>query len=238
MNMMHNQLPDRICIIDDDADFLDFMSQYLLNKGLRVSSFGSAEAFLASADAAACDFLIVDLGLPGLDGVDLITMVSSGPQTGILVISGRSGPDAFNCALAAGADMMLHKPIRFDQVYQAILTISRRLAATAPAPSKQQSWEVSSDYSNLVSPDGVRIPLTRLEQRLLARLIAAQGKVVSRGELSDAAGITGEIDRRNLDAAVFRLRQKIEQTANRPAPLRTLRGSGYQLSEPLHEMVQ
>jgi DNA-binding response OmpR family regulator len=107
----------QICIVDDDNDFVEFLSQYLGVRGLSATGFAAAEALLKSDDIAKFDFFILDLGLPGIDGVDLITLLRARTDAGILVISGRMGPDAFNSALSAGADMFINKPIRFDQVY-------------------------------------------------------------------------------------------------------------------------
>jgi DNA-binding response OmpR family regulator len=85
----------------------------------------------------------------------------------------------------------------------------------------------------LVSPLGQGVSLTPAEGRLLQRLRTAGREAVSRAELADAAGIVSSPDHRNLDAAVFRLRRKIEREANSPSPFRTVHGIGYQLSEAI-----
>ena len=95
----------QICIVDDDRDFVEFLGQYLSVRGLAATGFATAELLLRSEDIAKFDFFILDLGLPGIDGIDLITLIRARTDAGILVISGRMGPDAFNSALSAGADM-------------------------------------------------------------------------------------------------------------------------------------
>lgn len=229
--------PQHACIIDDDADFASFLSSYLEGRGLQASTFDSAEAFLKSGQPDGYDFYIIDLGLPNLDGVDLISMIRGRSDAGILVISGRVGPDAFISALTAGADMMLNKPVRFDQVFHAMQTISRRTLGTPGAARPRGSWRLVADGTALVSPGDESIPLTPVESRVLARLMQSGLSPVSRADLTVAAGIAGDADQRNLDATVFRLRRKIEQKAKVPSPLRTAHGIGYQLSETISEMA-
>lgn len=234
--MSNAPLPNHICVIDDDPDFADFLTRYLEGRSLRTSSYYSAEEFLQNGGIEGFDFFIIDLGLPGLDGVDLISMIRSRNQAGVLVISGRLGPDAFISALTAGADMVLNKPVRFDQVFQAIQTIMRRLQGNTRSPTQRGEWHILADGSTLISPGEEQIPLTPVEARLIACLRSAGLAPVSRTDLTDAAGISGETAQRNLDATIFRLRRKIEQKAKAPAPLRTSHGIGYQLSESIVEV--
>ena len=229
-------MPKRICVIDDDVDFATFLTQYLAAKNIPAISYFSAEEFLAQAVVADFDFFVIDLGLPGLDGVDLLSIIRAQNQAGILVVSGRLGPDAFICALSAGADMVLNKPVRFDQVHHAILSISRRLPASAAPTDLRLHWRVMDEGSTLVSPANKLISLTPLEARLIARLRQGGTLPVTREELADASGIGGDTSQRNLDAVVFRLRRKIEQKTKGPSPVRTAHGVGYVLAEAITEV--
>lgn len=222
--------PANICIVDDDQDFVGFLADYLKLRGSQCSVFWSAEALMQIGGFDQYDFFILDLGLPGIDGVDLTTLIRARSSAGILIVSGRLGPDAFNSALAAGADMFVNKPVRFDQVYHAIQSIWRRFAEPR---ARSNHWVISNDSSMLVSPLGQEVSLTPAECRLLQRLRKAGREAVSRAELADAAGIVSSPDHRNLDAAVFRLRRKIEREAKSPSPFRTVHGIGYQLSEDI-----
>lgn len=225
MQSVTGTFPNRICVIDDDEEFAQFLSQYLDVKSSQSRIFRSAEEFLASEWVNDFEFFIVDLGLPGLDGVDLTALIRARTDAGILVISGRMGPDAFNSALAAGADMFINKPVRFDQVYHAISSIWRR----APrAEARGRSWVLDEAEATLRAPSGSQIPLSQLESRLIARLLAAEGEPVSRADLVAAAEMHGGSDHRNLDAAIFRLRRKIEKETGLPAPFKTVHGLGYQ----------
>jgi len=223
----------QVCIVDDDSDFVEFLGQYLEVRGLAASGFPTAEALLKSSDLAKFDFFILDLGLPGIDGVDLITLLRARTNAGILVISGRMGPDAFNSALLAGADMFINKPIRFDQVYNAIASVCRRMSLRIVA---NLPWRLSVNRCELVAPDGAKVHLTPVEVKILHRLFQDPSEMVSRQQLADAADITNSTDDRNLDSAIFRLRRKIEREASQPSPLKTVHGLGYQVAKPAEIM--
>jgi DNA-binding response OmpR family regulator len=219
-----NQFPDSICIIDDDADFVAYLERYLQARTCTVQAFGSAEEFLQSPDALASRFFLIDLTLPGADGVDLIALVRAHSNAGIVVISGRMGPDAFSNALATGADMFINKPVRFDQVYQAILSVARRVGDSRP---RHSDWLFNARTATLTSPSGQQAGLTPTEAKLITRLLEEGDGAVARGTLADAAGIVQSKDDRNLDAAMFRLRRHIEQQTSEAAPLKTVHGVGY-----------
>lgn len=224
---MSSTFPERICIIDDDSDFAEFLSHYLASKGSKAQAWGSAESFLAADFIETFDFFVIDLGLPGLDGVDLTALIRARTQAGILIISGRMGPDAFNSALSAGADMFINKPVRFDQVYHAIATIWRRVRR------KQLShggWRIPSHGSAIMTPAGQKVSLSQLELKLIKALALSHGEPVSRAALVQASGMHGGPDDRNLDAAIFRLRRKIERETGEASPFRTVHGIGYQAS--------
>jgi DNA-binding response OmpR family regulator len=222
--------PKNICIVDDDDDFVEFLGQYLNVRDLPSAGFATAEALLKSKRLSSFDFYILDLGLPGIDGVDLITLIRGQTSAGILVISGRMGADAFNSALTAGADMFINKPVRFDQVFNAIASVCRRTALKSTASTP---WRLDSRRSQFVSPAGSAIELTPVELKILSSLCADFNNPMSRQDLADAAGIVQNIDDRNLDSAIFRLRRKIENGTDQPSPLKTVHGLGYQISEPV-----
>lgn len=226
---MSDAFPRSVCIVDDDADFVSFLHRCFETRNCEVRSFGSTEEFLEHRHPAiGAEFFLIDLTLPGADGVDLIGIIRSQSNAGIIVISGRMGPDAFSSALAGGADMFINKPVRFDQVYQAILSVTRRLN---PGRNIRAGWKFQQAGGTLISPAGTAIVLTPTELKLVRHLIAAQEAVVPRQTLANVAGIAPSKNYRNLDAAMFRLRRKIEQTANEPAPLRTVHGSGYAIND-------
>jgi len=217
--------PSNICIIDDDADFVSFLAGYLRLKDCQCTVFGSAEDVMRSGNYENFDFFIVDLGLPGIDGVDLTTIIRGRSDAGILIISGRLGADAFNSSLDAGADMFINKPIRFDQVLHAIKSIWRRYGKPE---ARAIAWSITDDLTKLISPLGHQVLLSPVEGRLLSKLQQNKSQVLSRLDLAKECEAAGVADHRNLDAAFFRLRRKIERDAGGVPPIRTIRGEGYQ----------
>ena len=153
-------------------------------------------------------------------------MLRAKSRAGIVIISGRMGPDAFNSGLSTGTDMFLNKPVRFDQVLQAIKTVSCRIKT---GDGGQTSWTLSVRASKLKCSNGLATQLTAMELRMLQVLAEAGKGGMYRRSLSANVSMQETDSTRNLDAAVFRLRKKIEQATQRPAPIRTLHAIGYSI---------
>lgn len=227
--------PSNICITEDDTEYAEFLTEYLLLRGCNCSIFNSAEELMRSGNLGSYDFFVLDLGLPGIDGVDLTTLIRGCSAAGILVVSGRLGADAFNSALSAGADMFVLKPVRFDQVTHAISSIWRRFSEPR---ARTASWTIADDLRQLTSPTQKQVPLSPIEGKLIKKLCENAQLPVTRQDLAVASGIAASTDHRNLDAAFFRLRRKIEQAAGCPPPFRTAHGVGYQLSQSVEAQVK
>lgn len=219
--------PRSLCIIDDDVEYGEFLANFLRSQGMEVALFASGNAFLEAGKIATYDFFIVDLGLPGIDGVDLIMLIRAQSSAGIIVISGRMGPDAFNAGLSAGADMFLNKPVRFDQVLQAIKTVSSRVARGDTGPAH---WDLATTDAELRCSSGIAVKLTPLELQILIALAAHEADGCDRKTLGNELGLEEGNATRNLDAAIFRLRKKIESQTKRAAPIKTLHGVGYAIA--------
>ena len=219
-----------VAIIDDDREYANNLSEYLVARRFPAEVFNSAEAFLAAPQGVFA-YHIVDLGLPGLDGLDLLAVLRARGSRAIIVITGRLGPDAFNSALAAGADLYLAKPIRFDQVIFSIHALQRRFA---PEPGEvEPHWRLLPDAAALLPPGGGSIPLTQHELGLLHALTLADGATLSRRALTQHLGIEPGADFGNLTALIYRLRRKIEAATPSPAPIRTVHGIGYAMGETI-----
>lgn len=228
VNVMKFTANLRICVIDDDEEFTQFVERYLTAVGYRVRGYSTPQSFLAEPDALQSDIFIVDLMLPGMDGIDLVSIIRANGEAGIIVVSGRMGADAFTTALAAGADMFVNKPVRADQLAQAIASLSRRIVTVAAAPPR--SWVLNPVEGSLTAPTGQVIKLGQLEQRILAVLADAGETGCNRTDLARLSGVAPSTDDRNLDAAMFRLRRKIEGRTGKASPVMTMHGKGYGLS--------
>lgn len=224
-------LPSTLALVDDDTEFSEYLSQYLAQRGVRVDAFGDSNDLLAHADAFGYGFYVVDLMLPGIDGVDLIKVLRRRTNAGLLVVSGRLGSGVFGDVVSAGADMYLAKPVRFEQVAVALEAVQRRVGN---ASGTLADWTLDRAARQLVAPDGVRVDLSALDVAVLECFVAAAGEVVTREALRRRIGRPDDDDGTdNLSATIYRLRRRIERATPALVPLQAKSRVGYLFRAPL-----
>lgn len=224
-------LPATLAVIDDDAEFADYLAQHLDQRGVRVRTFPDSDDFLTSAGAYGFDFYVVDLALPGVDGVDLVRLVRRKSQAGIVVVSGRVGADVFESVLRAGADMYLMKPVRLEQVALAIEAVQRRIESSR---SHAAAWRLDREAKQLIAPDGTRIDLSDNDIAVIECFLEADGTPVTRGALCRRLGRDPEAEDDNLLAAtIYRLRRRIERATTSTLPIHSEQKVGYSFRGPL-----
>jgi two-component system, OmpR family, response regulator len=249
-----NTLPATLALIDDDREYSEFLAQHLRALGVKVQVFLDSNDLLADAQAYGYDFYVVDLMLPGVDGVELIKVLRRRTQGGIVVVSGKLAPNLFRDVVAAGADMYLTKPVQFEQVAVAISAVQRR--AGGPGALAQAPWQLNVRARELVAPDGARVALSEADLTVMQCLAEAAGKPVTRGalrerlgqkhvETEDAAGQedSGAVDGSEgkpgaeagdgLNAVIYRLRRRIERCTPLLVPLQSRSRVGYLFRAPL-----
>lgn len=223
--------PKTLALIDDDKEYAEFLAQYLQESGVRVDVFSDSNDLLVHADPYGYQFYLVDLMLPGIDGVDLIKLLRRRTSAGLVVVSGRLAPDVFKDVISAGADMYLTKPVQFEQVALAIKAVHRRVSASAPV---QGAWKLDRRTGQLVAPDGARVDLSDIDQTLMECFVEAQGQVVSRETLRQRIGRPEETDAADgLNATIYRLRRRIERATPLLVPLQSKSRVGYVFRAPL-----
>lgn len=224
-------LPKSLALIDDDKEYAEFLAQYLQEQGVRVDVFSDSNDLLVHADPYGYQFYLVDLMLPGIDGVDLIKLLRRRTSAGVVVVSGRLAPDVFKDVISAGADMYLTKPVQFEQVALAIEAVYRRVGSNAQA---QGEWRLERRTGQLVAPDGARVDLSDIDQALMECFVEAQGEVVSRDTLRQRIGKPDEADGTDgLNATIYRLRRRIERATPLLVPLQSRSRVGYVFRAPL-----
>ena len=224
-------LPKTLALVDDDREYSDGLSRYLLELGVSVKPFADSTDLLAHTDPYAFDFYVIDLTLPGVDGIDLIKILRRRTNAGVLVVSGRLAADTFKQVITAGADMYLAKPVQFEQVYLAIGAVQRRATS---AKSLESTWRLDRRIGQLVAPDGTRIDLSDADRALLDCFIDADGEVVPRETLFKSLGSTADLATAGgLNGTVVRLRRRIERATTVPVPLHPKPGVGYVFSGAL-----
>ena len=224
-------LPSSLALVDDDPHFTGLLAPYLEKLGVRVHVFGDCQALLTQPDPYGFGFYVVDLMLPGIDGVHLIELLRQRSTAGILVVSGRTAPTVFKQVVIAGADMHLTKPVQFEQVALAIRAVQRRAAPPAPV---LPTWTLDSGARQLVAPDGTRVDLSDADLVVLACLVEARGEPVSRDTLRQRLGMGPDGDAGDsLNATIHRLRRRIERATPIMVPLQSRSRVGYVFRAPL-----
>ena len=223
--------PKTLALIDDDREYVEFLAQYLRELGIRVDVFADSNDLLADADPYGYDFYVVDLMLPGIDGVDLIRVLRRRSDAGMLVVSGRLSPDVFEQVINAGADMYLAKPVQFEQVALAVKAVQRRVGSSKLATTV---WKLDRRAAQLLAPDGARVDLSDADLALLECFLEAKGEVVSRELLRQRLGRGLDEDATDgLNATIYRLRRRIERATPALVPLQSKSRVGYVFRAPL-----
>jgi two-component system KDP operon response regulator KdpE len=222
-----------VLIVEDDTSIAQFVAASLSAGGLRPITATTAAAGLDEAQDHQPRLVIVDLGLPDMDGIQLIARLRARSTTPILVLSARIQEAQKIAALDAGADDYLTKPFGVGELLARVRAMLRRAAASPePAPLVQVGGLTLDRAAHELRLDGSPVHLTPLEYRLLERLAAAQGKVVTHRQLLADVWGTDQVDQLHyLRIYMGHLRAKIEANPAEPRYLLTELGVGYRLAD-------
>jgi DNA-binding response OmpR family regulator len=237
---MTNATPNLVFVIDDDARLRDDLVDYLLSEGYEAMGFASYEQFLPVSHRLQPDLILLDLGLPGLDGMDVCPLLRQRwPLAGLVMLTSRSGVEQQQAGLQAGADAYLSKTASLALVEATVASVLRRLQTIAQTPlpaagvldsthKQPAAWTLSEAQLQLYTPQGQATVLTVNECRLVQAVLQAQGQSVPREVL---LMLTGKPDnpsnRRNLDAVISRIRAKVRSSTGADLPLRASYANGY-----------
>jgi DNA-binding response OmpR family regulator len=239
--MAPEPLPDRpILVVDDDAKIVRLVRTYLEREGYAVVTAAAGPAALDAIERHEPALVVLDLMLPELDGRAVMRAVRRdelAAATPILILSARGSTMDRIAGLADGADDYLPKPFSPAELVLRVKSILRRSAGDA-APAAPTSPDRSPlTHADLVVDreryevirDGVPIPLTAVEFRLLTTLLEADGRVLTRDQLLDAVYGNDQADvlDRTIDVHIGRLRDKLGDDADQPRYVATVRGIGY-----------
>jgi two-component system phosphate regulon response regulator OmpR len=230
-------LASHILVIDDDKRIRTLLSRFLTNEGYRVSAAANAEEATLRMRDLAFDLIVLDVMMPGEDGICFATRLRSREEpfrsAPILMLTARSEIKDRVAGLQAGVDDYLAKPFEPRELALRIASILRR---TSKRFSPNVRMACFGDYSfDLARGELWRgadsVALTTRECELLRALTAADGEVVSRERLArrPEEDRTERVSERSVDVEIARLRRKIEGAASTPRHLQTVRGQGYRL---------
>jgi two-component system KDP operon response regulator KdpE len=218
----------RILVVDDDPQILRALRINLRARGYEVDAADSGATALRSAAAHPPDLVVLDLGLPDMDGAQVIRGLRGWSTVPIIVLSGRAGGTDKVEALDAGADDYVTKPFGVDELLARIRAVTRRAhAPDAPASSVARIGRYTIDLSDhTISPDALR--LTPTEWQLLEHLLRNPGKLITqRHLLHEIWGPQYSTETNYLRQYMARLRRKLEDDPTRPRHLLTEPGMGY-----------
>lgn len=237
-------MPDTpaIVVVDDDAEIRDTLREYFEVHGFRVSTFADGGALRKAADLETHALAILDLKLPGEDGLSLCRFLRSTTEMGIIMLTGSADSVDRIVGLEVGADDYVAKPFELRELLARVRAVLRRLDASEPAPDDTgpadvpsspdafafAAFTVNPNARILVASDGTQLPLTAMEFDLIKAFAERPNRVLTRDALLEIAhGRDWEPYDRSIDIRVTRLRKKIEPSPDNPVYIRTVRGVGY-----------
>jgi two-component system phosphate regulon response regulator OmpR len=218
-----------LLVVDDDTRIRNLLKQYLTENGFRVSVAGTAAEARRRLEGLDFDLLVIDVMMPGENGVDLTKSLRAAKQVPILMLTALSEVESRISGLEAGADDYLPKP--FDP-RELILRINNILRRGGPQAVPKVEQIVFGPYTFQIArrelkKGGEPLKLTDREQEILAIFAERAGETIPRHELVSGSSEVGE---RTIDVQINRLRRKIERDPANPVWLQTVRGIGYRLS--------
>ena len=218
----------RVLLVEDDVRIRQALTLALEDAGCEVVPAVSGEEALERLDSADVDVVLLDLMLPGIDGLAVCRTLRSRGDLPIIIVSARTDSEEVIEGLEAGADDYVTKPVVAGELAARIRALlRRRRPAATPGLLRIGGVEIRPE-EGVVRRNGADIHLTRTEFRLLAELAAAGGRVVTREELLQRVwGYDYFGDTRLLDVHIRRLRRKVERDPDEPSLVLTVRGAGY-----------
>jgi len=222
----------KVLIVEDDNDLVRLLKYNLEKEGFKVSYATDGAVALAEARRDPPDLVILDLMLPGLDGLEVcrqLRRIDRFTRTPVLILSARNEEADRVVGLEVGADDYVTKPFSTREVIARVRALLRRNEPAPPQRSKLQRGNLVIDpTAHIVSVEGRPVELSALEFRLLHYMALNPGRVFSREQLLDIVwGNDRSVTPRSVDVYIRRIREKIEPKPEQPAYVQTVHGVGY-----------
>ena len=228
-----------LLIVDDNREIRDLLSRFLRKHGYRVDTVGDGRAMWQALSAGRFDLVVLDLMLPGEDGLSLCRRLRATSALPVIMLT-AIGEDADRIVgLEIGADDYVTKPFNPRELLARVKAVLRRSAQPRPTSEGDadeqvlvfEGWRLDLGTRELNAPDGALMPLTAGEFDLLAAFAEHPGRVLNRDQLLDLTrGRSAQPFDRSIDVQLSRLRRKIEADPKEPRLIKTVRGGGYVLS--------
>ncbi|MBI3678454.1 MAG: response regulator [Proteobacteria bacterium] len=227
-----------ILVVEDARDIREPLARYLREHGYRATTAGDAQTARKTMKAAAIDLVVLDIMMPGEDGLSLCRHIRETSHIPVILLTARGEEVDRIIGLEMGADDYLAKPFNPRELVARIAAVLRRTQALPPRqhPPEAKSirfgdWKLDVIQQELIGPDGVAHALSSGEFRLLEALLAHPKIALKRDQLLDLTkGREAELFDRSIDNHVSRLRKKIEPDPKNPRYIKTVWGGGYMLA--------
>lgn len=231
-----------LLIVDDDVRICRLLSHYLKREGYRVSTAADGSAMWRQIESDQPDLIILDVMLPGVDGISLARELRAKIDVGIIMLTGKNDTVDTIVGLEVGADDYMTKPFDNRELLARIRSVLRRMpdgkntnhggfSNNNELKMEFEGWQIDLNAYELISPSGEKIKLTTHEFRLLEMLVQNSGRVLSRDQiLQKLSSREWQPDNRSVDVLIGRLRKEIEENPAQPKLIRTIRNVGYQFT--------
>jgi two-component system, OmpR family, response regulator len=225
-----------ILIVDDHREIRELVGRVLTREGFRYSAAADGKAMRGILADRRIDLILLDLMLPGEDGLSLCRTIRAGSAIPIIMLTAKGEEVDRVIGLEMGADDYLPKPFGSRELIARIRAVLRRgrmdpIRAEAPSGPRQYQfdrWRLNTESRELVSDDGVMVPLSTGEYELLLAMIERPQRVLTRDQLLDLTrGRAAAAFDRSIDTQVSRLRRKLERDPAEPRLIKTIWGGGY-----------
>jgi two-component system, OmpR family, alkaline phosphatase synthesis response regulator PhoP len=224
-----------ILVVDDEPRIVQLVRDYLEHGGFTVLVASDGPSALRSARTGRPDLIVLDLSLPGLDGLDVARSLRRDGEVPIIMLTARTDESDKLIGLELGADDYLTKPFSPKELVARVRAVLRRAEGMrSPSDVIRVGANVELDVPRMDARfDGRRVDLTKTEFQLLSTMARQPGRVFTRAQLLDAVrGVAFESYERAIDAHIKNIRKKIEPDPRSPRYVLTVFGVGYRFAEP------
>ena len=233
-----------LLLVDDERSIREPLAQYLSRNGFRVTAVDSAADAWVRLNANAIDMVILDIMMPGEDGLSLCRHIRETSEIPVILLTARTEETDRIVGLEMGADDYVLKPFSPRELVARIKVIFRRVATggqrvTAPDGANYSfaGWLLKTQERTLVDSEGVSLPLSTAEYNLMLAFATRPNSVLSRDQLLDITqGREANAFDRAIDNQISRLRKKIEPDPKNPTLIKTVWGGGYTLSADVRKL--
>ncbi|WP_207459738.1 response regulator [Azospirillum sp. SYSU D00513] len=246
MPLIAEDTPAHLLLVDDHRDIRETLSRYLDRHGLRVTAAEDAAAARRVLKTAALDLVVLDIMMPGEDGLSLCRHLRETTDLPVIFLTALGEPTDRVVGLEMGADDYVAKPFEPRELLARVKAVLRRSRSLPVDYARRRGesarvafdgWQLDLGRRELTGADGVAVSLSTSEFLLLEAFVRHPGMVLSRDQLLDLTkGRTADVFDRSIDNQVSRLRRKVEADPRNPAMIKTVWGGGYCFAATVREL--